>query len=208
MISSELNRPLPYMTQLLWGIADIVINYFLYLILFWFILYTVINYFFKYSFYWKKSIHNIMLTIPLFWEFFKRTDFEIFLSVAHQLYLWWASNEVAFPILKNTLNNYHLSWIIYTASKLFMTQNYIPWFFLEKYPLYIEPRISNLFKSPDIDPWEINTLKEQYIIDNDDFITVLKWTISSWMLFLTAAVLMATLFATVIPMLKIAGDIR
>jgi len=180
----------------------------IFIILIIYMIFASLSYFTKNSFYWRKSMHNIMFSLPIFWWFFKKSEYEIFLTVASQLYWKWASNHwKALPILKTTVKNYHLQWVINTAANKFNIYNIVPWEMFVKYPDYVDEKVANLFKTPDPDESEMITLKEAYKIDNDEFIWNLKWIIQNIMLMISGAILLIVILATIIPMLELATKI-
>lgn len=176
--------------------------FFVYLFFVWF------NYFSKHSFVWRKIMHSIYITSPLFWNFIKKSEYEIFLTVAKQLYWTTRWHEHVLPILKKTVENVHIKWVINTAAEQFILYKKItPGQTFDKFPQYIDPRISNILKPDVIDTntsWELWQLIHTYRIDNDEFILSLKEIINTTLLLVGAAILITIMFATIIPMIELA----
>lgn len=197
----------PKMTMMFNDAIDWTFNNIFFVVLFIYIAFTAYNYFSQYTFYWKKAIHNIKLSIPLFWWFFKRSEFEILLSVASQLYAWSRWHWEILPVIQWTLVNYHIKWVVNTAAVNFNTFKVNPWIVFDKFPEYIDPRISSLFKPERMDTskWgEVDQLRNNFKLDNDEFIQNLNWILSNVMLIIAWILLMWIIFATIIPMVQLA----
>lgn len=173
-----------------------------------YIMIATFKYFIKFSFYWKKAMHNIFLTIPLFWSFIKRSDFEIFLTVWNNLYWKWSATHMeSLPLLKSTVRNYHIQWIINTAYLNNVNYQTPPWKVFVLYPDYFPDKVSVLFAWELPDWTEMVALTNAYRNDNDDFIHSLKAIISNWLLFIAWWLLMVIVFATIVPMFQLATKI-
>jgi len=179
------------------------------LIIFWIILVLWIYKFFtKSTFYGKKFIHNVYLTTPLFWNFIKRSDFEIFLTVWENLYSSTASSHTeALPLLKDVVRNYHIKGILNTAYLRFVNEAVSPDKIFVLFPEYIPDKIASLFKNNIPESMEMIALKNTYKDDNDDFINNLKALVSQMILFISWLILLFIVFATIVPMFQLASKI-
>lgn len=202
--------PRPALTVAVNSFIDFVTQYFVFVVLFLYITYIWFIYFSQQSYYGKKVIHNIYLTMPLFWWFFKRRDYEIFLSVAQQLYGWRKSHDILLPLLKQTVVNEHIKAVIYTAWYNFNVYKTVsPWETFMKFPQYIEERLANLFKKELVDTeewWELEQLAYTYRLDNDEFISNLNSLISNSLLFIGWWIVMITFLWSIIPMIEVINE--
>ena len=167
--------------------------------------YAIIKFLATENFTGKKFVQDLFLTIPIFWNFFIKRDFEIFLTVAANLYSNWTTwvNSTALPLLKGVVSNYHIQWVIHTAHRKFIRTGVKPGEVFANYPNYFPDKVALLFKASTPDKTEFETLMNTYKNDNDEFIDTLKAIISKLILLVSWIVVILVVLWTVIPMFNL-----
>ena len=199
-VYSSFNTPIPTLTLTLKTIVYWLINNWYIAIVLGILTISWYNYWSNYTMYWKKFMHDLILTLPILWNFMKTRDYEIFASIASMLWPIWNDPKIILDSLKQVVTNYHFSWVINTAWILWSETKTSPWQVFEKFPMYVDPKIANAFKwewSPDA---ELKVLARIYKSDNDDFIDNLEKILEPLLMVFVVLMLWFIIFSVVIPL--------
>jgi len=166
------------------------------------------DYWSNYTMYWKKFMHDLFLTTPVIWWFMKTRDYEIFTSIAAMLWPIWQDPKIILDSLKHVVMNYHFRWVINTAALRWAETKTPVWSVFEKFPMYVDPKITNAFKgewSPDS---ELRVLAQIYKSDNDDFIDNLEKILEPVLMVFVVWMLWFIIFSVVIPLYGIVNVVK
>lgn len=158
--------------------------------------------------YGRKFMADLRLTYPIFGEFMKKRDYEVFTAIAALIYSQWDDLAIILHKLKKVVQNFHISWVINTAALNWEDFKTYPWLTFAKYEQYIDNKIASAWKTAHSPVAEFETLTQIYRWENDDFVENLQKMLEPILMMTISLLLLIIIMWIIFPMYNLVNVIK